>query len=199
MSVLPRGRCPVCGHDVAVRNNGAVREHQVRVPQGLLLTRVEIAKGLSSSSMRNHAYRAFKENEARRPGVGPAEDVPINDKDAAWDWWIGDLIRKRANTKSFSVCSHDGSSAHGKRQDQKVYTVNRDHPPHVEVDVTIRRSVPWTPEIGQTGARLAAGMDFLKRAGAILESPKLPTAEVVKEVLKAGIKAIKVSGMGEVP
>lgn len=27
MSALPRGRCPVCQQDVAVRTNGALREH----------------------------------------------------------------------------------------------------------------------------------------------------------------------------
>lgn len=28
MSALPRGACPVCGRDVALRKGGLVREHQ---------------------------------------------------------------------------------------------------------------------------------------------------------------------------
>lgn len=33
MPPLPRGRCPVCGQDVALRTNGKVREHRVYLPQ----------------------------------------------------------------------------------------------------------------------------------------------------------------------
>lgn len=33
MSALPRGECPVCHQDVALRVNGAVREHRVYLPQ----------------------------------------------------------------------------------------------------------------------------------------------------------------------
>jgi competence CoiA-like predicted nuclease len=29
MTALPRGRCPVCGADVALRKGGKVREHYV--------------------------------------------------------------------------------------------------------------------------------------------------------------------------
>lgn len=30
---LPRGRCPICGADVALRKGGLVREHRVYLPQ----------------------------------------------------------------------------------------------------------------------------------------------------------------------
>lgn len=33
MAALPRGRCPVCGADVALRKGGKVREHRVYLPQ----------------------------------------------------------------------------------------------------------------------------------------------------------------------
>jgi hypothetical protein len=33
MPPLPRGRCPVCGADVALRKGGLVREHRVYRPQ----------------------------------------------------------------------------------------------------------------------------------------------------------------------
>ncbi len=33
MSALPRGRCPVCGSDVALRRGGLIREHRVYLPQ----------------------------------------------------------------------------------------------------------------------------------------------------------------------
>jgi hypothetical protein len=32
-SSLPRGRCPVCGADVALRRRGLVREHRVYLSQ----------------------------------------------------------------------------------------------------------------------------------------------------------------------
>jgi hypothetical protein len=33
MAPLPRGRCPVCGGDVALRKGSLVREHRVYLPQ----------------------------------------------------------------------------------------------------------------------------------------------------------------------
>jgi hypothetical protein len=33
VSALPRGRCSVCGGDVALRRNGVTREHRVYLPQ----------------------------------------------------------------------------------------------------------------------------------------------------------------------
>ncbi len=33
MSSLPRGRCPVCDQDVALRKGGQLREHYVYRPQ----------------------------------------------------------------------------------------------------------------------------------------------------------------------
>lgn len=33
MSALPRGTCPACGADVALRKGGQVREHRVYLPQ----------------------------------------------------------------------------------------------------------------------------------------------------------------------
>lgn len=33
MTPLPRGRCPVCGGDVALRKGNIVREHRVYLPQ----------------------------------------------------------------------------------------------------------------------------------------------------------------------
>jgi hypothetical protein len=33
MPALPRGTCPVCGADVALRKNDLVREHRVYLPQ----------------------------------------------------------------------------------------------------------------------------------------------------------------------
>lgn len=54
MSKLPRATCPTCGKDVAVRVNGALREHYVYRPQAeqqpeLPLGRVRVCEGGAAS------------------------------------------------------------------------------------------------------------------------------------------------------
>jgi hypothetical protein len=57
MSPLPRGTCPVCTADVALRKGGLVREHRVYLPQreqdpSTPLGRTRVCEGSGQKSKR---------------------------------------------------------------------------------------------------------------------------------------------------
>jgi len=73
---LPRGVCPVCGHDVALRKNGLVREHWVREQvMGDGEVRVVVANPFSGE-----VCAGSGEPPAKRRGRagGEKEDCPVN-------------------------------------------------------------------------------------------------------------------------
>lgn len=45
MAALPRGRCPICGHFVALRNHDLVREHRAPGKKGKRPARACVGSG----------------------------------------------------------------------------------------------------------------------------------------------------------
>lgn len=151
----------------------------------------EIADQLTSA-YRSHAYRHYRDELI-------AEGVPIKDdkwtdreKQTAWLWWVGELVELSRKTKHINVTAQSGGRSTGKRRDQLVYTSNRDKPPTVMVQVTEERLVQWTPSIGDTGKRHAAGMSFLQQVRSVLDAPELD-ATTARELLELAEKAIRTS------
>lgn len=149
----------------------------------------EIADQLPSA-YRSHAYRQYRDAQI-------AQGVPIKDdkwsdreKQTAWHWWVGELVRTSTETKRVSISARDGSRLRGKRRDQLAYTANRDKPPSVMERVTEDRLVRWTPTIGDTGKRHAAGMSFLQQVRPVLDEPKLDLVKA-RELLELAEKAIR--------
>jgi hypothetical protein len=100
------------------------------------------------------------------------------------------LITTSRAQKRIIGTARDGSRPTGKRRDQLVYTANRNKPPLVVQRVTEDRLVHWTPTIGDTGKRHAAGMSFLQQVRPALDAPKLD-ATVARKLLELAEKAIR--------
>ena len=119
--------------------------------------------------------------------------------------WIREHVRDMLNTNRFSIEDIEGRPIPikpGQHHPPEVrYAAVKEKPPGkkqggppmVEEEVLIRRTVPWTPEIGSTGRRHVAGIKFrdemarVHALGAMATKHDLELAlELAAEALSSG-------------
>lgn len=120
------------------------------------------------------------QNDANRWYVQKMRDEGILLKEDGWppemlrsvkEKWVAEQVETMTHTKRFSIRRADGRSARymGRQpREDLVYEAIKERPPGskqggppmVEEEVLVKRMVPWTPEIGATGRRHVAGIQF---------------------------------------
>lgn len=161
------------------------------------LTVADIAENMPPA-YKTHANLEFRKDGESR-GYPIKSDWTAEERHTAWFWWIRELITRNWKTKMVIATDSSGAVVNytaksGKRLDELAFRANTDTPP-VVADVALTEVlVTWTPEIGETGKRHAAGMAFLNQVGALLAKPKLP--DDIKQALELAESAIRVQRNG---
>ena len=139
---------------------------------------------------RSHGYREYRLHLTEQ-GVPVKEDKWTDrEKETAWRWWVSQLIEASVTAKHVTVGARDGSPVRKRRPEELTYTANRAKPPTVIQQVTEDKVVHWTPTIGDTGKRHAAGMAFLQQIRPLLDAPKFDAAHA-RQLLELAEKAIR--------
>jgi hypothetical protein len=107
--------------------------------------------------------------------------------------WMAEQVSSAVSTKRLRVARKDGGSARNASRlprDQLVYAANKEKPPIVEEEVLVRRTVPWTPEIGATGRRHVAGIKFRDEMARIEGLGTKATKHDLGDALKLAVEAL---------
>jgi len=169
----------------------------------MTLDEIAAEVGGMPSAYRTAANIAYREHlpQLNRHGLPVKDTEPWTDadRDAAWRWWLGELVNSCRIKGLVIVTAQDGSDPNGKPRSKLAYTANRDHPPVTWAWGIGRRTAYWTPEIAATGARHLTGMRFLQESDELSMKPKTKTeAQLRKRVAelerinRLGVTAIRV-------
>ena len=122
----------------------------------MTLDEIAAEVGGMPSAYRTAANIAYREHlpQLNRHGLPVKDTEPWTDadRDAAWRWWLGELVNSCRIKGLVIVTAQDGSDPNGKPRSKLAYTANRDHPPVTWAWGIGRRTAYWTPEIAATAS-----------------------------------------------
>jgi hypothetical protein len=155
----------------------------------------EIVENALPPQMRSASYRAYAEHRDKEVGeVLPDAYWEIEaNKDLAWRWWVGELVRASVHAKRLSVSAEGGGPATAKRRESSLYSPGL-HAPQVKYpDGKIR---PWTVELDAEYEKAVAGQRVVQRAEEALKrlAPlDKKDRDYVAAVIKDAVRAVKVT------
>lgn len=156
---------------------------------GRPLTGAEIMDRFSPTA-RATAYQAWRVKEQALNHPVKENGWTDREKDTAWQWWIGQVIKRSRASGCVTSLSGKGGSGAMKDIVARMYSFNPDHPPTIKVKVLVEQTAKWSPEIGRIGQRHGAGMAFLQAVGPALAQPRIDQAEA-RRLLELATEAIR--------